>query len=122
MSTEQLGLDLVRERRDTGIDRATARAERTHRGWNDAAYYFLLSWEPPATNEGRFQAEDVVAAWRGDPPPDGRAWGGVFQRAARAGMISKVGYAPARTSNLSPKTVWQKVTGKPSAGSGTLPA
>jgi len=45
------------------------------------------------------------------PPPDGRAWGGPVRRAALAGKIRKVGYAPANTSNRSPKALWQERRG-----------
>ena len=57
------------------------------------AYASLLTFA--ATHGGRFTSEDVrEAAERGGVPlpPDPRAWGGVFRRAANAGKIRRVGF------------------------------
>ena len=55
-----------------------------------------------------FLAEEVRNFATGlDLPPDGRAWGVVFRSAAREGLIVKAGYAPAKSSNLSPKVLWR---------------
>jgi hypothetical protein len=99
------------ERRDIGIDRASSHAERVSPDWNataDAALRYYL-----AIIHGRsFLAEEFVAWARVRPnldmPPDGRAWGSVVRRAALAKRIEKVGYAPANTSNRSPKCLWRE--------------
>lgn len=41
-------------------------------------------------------------------PPDKRAWGPVIMRAFKANVIKRVGYGPARSSNLSPKCIWAR--------------
>jgi hypothetical protein len=100
----QLSIDFARARRDDGISRA---ADHAGSAWQRQARGYLLEYL--ATNTGAFLAEDVrgFAERRGiSPPPDGRAWGAVFQSAAREHLIRKVGYAPARSSNLSPKVQW----------------
>lgn len=101
---DQLAIDFVRARRDDGIQRA---GDHAGDGWKRRARGYLLEYL--ATHSGAFLAEDVreFAEERGlDLPPDGRAWGAVVQGAARDGCIRKIGYAPARSSNLSPKVQW----------------
>ena len=108
MSQMNLDLDSVRVRRDVGIQRAVDHADDVDPTWSERAYAFLQKF---LRNEpGAFLTEDVALGSLRDglsPPPDGRAWGGVIQRAAKRGAIRKVGYAPARTSNLSPKVLWE---------------
>ena len=79
----------------------------TERWTEDAARYvakFAL-----ARGLAPFLMEDAVAL----APPDlrysrdGRAWGGAAKRAQSWGCIKRVGYAQARTSNASPKVLWQ---------------
>lgn len=101
----QLAIDFARARRDDGIQRA---AEHAGDRWRRGARGYLLEYL--ACHDGPFMAEDVreFAEKRGfDFPPDGRAWGVVFQSAASEKLIVKVGYAPARSSNLSPKVQWR---------------
>jgi hypothetical protein len=99
-------------RRDLGIARAGAHADRCSEDWNDAAdvvfrhYLDMIHGVP-------FLTEEFVAWARVDTdmtmPPDGRAWGGVIRRAALAHHIEKVGAAPANTSNRSLKCLWREV-------------
>ncbi len=95
-------LDLAERKRDEGI----ARAQR-HAGdpWTEFAVNLVRRY---ASEHPQFLTEDFVDWTRGliAEPPDGRAWGAVMRIAARKGLVRKVGYAPARTSNLSPKCVW----------------
>lgn len=101
----QLAIDFVRARRDDGIQRA---ADHAGDQWRRGARGYLLEFL--SSQPGPFLAEDAraFAESRGFAhPPDGRAWGVVFQSAARAGLIVKIGYAPAKSSNLSPKVQWR---------------
>ncbi len=94
--------------RDTGMERAIDHAEREILDWGQGAHAVLMT---VAANMPAFLAEDVVAASKSHglaPPPDGRAWGAVVRRAALKGLIHKIGYAPARSSNLSPKCLWAR--------------
>jgi hypothetical protein len=97
------------ERRDLGIETAHANAEDKTPGWTDRALAYVVRFL-----EGRgdrtFLTEDVRAFAESCGlayPPDGRAWGAVTQKASRRGIIDKVGYAPAKSSNLSPKVLWR---------------
>lgn len=105
--SEQLSIDFARARRDHGIQQA---GDHAGARWRSQARGYLLEFlSLIATPEG-FLAENVrdYAERHGiDAPPDGRAWGVVFQNAARDRLIVKMGYAPAKSSNLSPKVLWR---------------
>lgn len=93
-------------RRDLGIERA---ARKSGEDWQQAALdrlrMYLRAWELPFLTED-FSHWALANDFR--PPHDGRAWGAVMQTAARRKLIRKVGYRAAKTSNLSPKVLWQR--------------
>lgn len=101
-------------RRDSGIDRVAASANSAIDGWTDIALEKVVSY---AQGHESFLMEDVRAALTEDfpGPPDARAWGSVTRRAIKEGLIIKDGYAPARSSNLSPKPVWKSLVFKDAA-------
>lgn len=101
----QISIDFARARRDDGIERAY---EHAGSRWARLARGFLLEYL--SIHRERFLAESVreFAEIRGlEDPPDGRAWGGVFRSAAHHNLIRSVGYAPAKSSNMSPKVLWE---------------
>jgi hypothetical protein len=106
MTWDRVSLAEAAARRDTGIQRAADHAEREAPGWGEIAFAFLERFA--AESAYPFLAEQVVEAAQGvvPPAPDGRAWGGIFQKASRRKVIRRVGYAPARTSNASCKPLW----------------
>lgn len=109
---------LVRARRqaDAGASRAVAHAERVQADWQARATQMVARFagakaaynhpdhEPWLAEEARAYAEREGVP----PPPDGRAWGAVMQACRRAGLIVPCGYAPAVSSNGSPKTMWKR--------------
>lgn len=102
---EQLSIDLARARRDDGIGRS---ADHAGDRWKRLAHGFVLEYL--VSHRGPFLTENLreFAEIRGlEPPPDKRAWGSVMRFAASEGLIVKVGYAPACSSNLSPKVQWR---------------
>jgi hypothetical protein len=109
MVQTNLDFKAARERRDTGMQRAADHANRVEPEWSDKAY--RLAVKMFEIRDASFLAEDVVRSLAGviPDPPDKRAWGHIFQRAARNGVIEKIGYAPAATSNCSPKVLWRRV-------------
>ena len=77
--------------------------------WSTLAYLALLEF---AAANARFTAEDarLGAHKAGLPlPPDARAWGGVFKRAVRKGLITPDGYGPRRCGHMTPTIVWRPV-------------
>lgn len=114
----QLPIDFetARRRRDIGISRAADHADADTPGWSDIAFDFLEACAK--VRAAPFLAEDIIELAKAahlEPPPDGRAWGGVFQRACRRGVIAKAGYAPAKTSNCSPKVLWRSLSARAAA-------
>lgn len=101
----QLAIDFAKARRDDGIQRA---GDHAGDAWKKAARGYLLEYLSHRRRGDDFLAEMVRDFAVGLAlPPDGRAWGAVFQSAARERLIEKVGYAPAKSSNLSPKVLWR---------------
>lgn len=98
----------ARRARDEGIARAVDHADAVAPKWSDRAYDFLTAYL--RANE-RLTSEDVREAAQGivPAPPSLRAWGGVFQRAARAGLIERAGYDTARDPkvHMNVVTVWR---------------
>lgn len=101
---KQLDMDFIRARRDDGIARVAASSGDD---WQDAAlaslHQYALTHERFLTEEARADA-DQLPDW-----VDGRAWGQVVRRAVRLGWIERAGFAPARSSNLSPKPLWRSL-------------
>lgn len=104
----QLSFDLAAARRDDGMQRAVDHAERVAAGWKRRAHGYLLEFL--CSRKESFLTEDVreFSERKGlDAPPDGRAWGAIMRAAAKEKIITKIGYAPAKSSNLSPKVLWK---------------
>lgn len=100
--------------RDLGITRAASRAHRHAPGWEDDAVEAVRRF---ALTHETFIAEDARATIAIPDGVDGRAFGAVMQRARREGLIRADGYAPANSSNRSPKVRWRSLvfTGSRSA-------
>jgi hypothetical protein len=66
-------------------------------------------------HQGPFLCEDVRAAAAGhrmiEDPPNSKAWGAAMQLARHRGAIRSCGYAPANSSNRSPKVLWEQARG-----------
>lgn len=100
--TVQTSLNL----RDAGI-----RSSAQHAGdeWQAKALQWVVL-HAIACNGEPFLAEDVRQEAERDgmePAPDSRAWGAVMRRAAAQGKIESCGYAPAKSSHMSPKVQWR---------------
>lgn len=98
-------------RRDEGMTLAVEKADRDMEGWSEEAHQSLQFFATEMGRGHRFLTEDVRAYAEFKllvvRPENERAWGAVMRRAAALGMIKKVGYAPAKSSNLSPKVQWE---------------
>jgi hypothetical protein len=105
----QTARDIAAARRDTGIARASDHARRVDPAWLEKALGYVRLHAMVAT---AFLTEDVRAMAEADglpDPPDGRAWGAVMRTAKHRGIVRAAGYAPAKSSNLSPKVWWAAV-------------
>lgn len=97
-------------RRDAGMALATDKADRDAEGWSADARAALVRYAQENPHL-QFLAEHVRQWAEGkglvSAPENGRAWGSVFRNAAADGLIVRVGYAPADSSNRSPKCLWE---------------
>lgn len=112
-------IDRAAGRKNLGIERSSARAERTSPGWQGRALEHLTNFiecrRRLASHTGEscaleFLAEEFVRYSEAQglaSPPDGRAYGAVMQSACRRGLIAKAGYRLALSSNMSPKCLWK---------------
>lgn len=90
----------------SGMARALEHAEDVCPAWGDVAFAWL---ERYARRHERFQSEDVSDAsieYGLVQPPTLKAWGSIYVRAAKAGIIRKVGYVPSRYRHSSPTPEW----------------
>lgn len=94
----------ARTRGHAAADAAADKAEKLERGWREQA---IEAVRAHAARHEHFLAEDIRL-----PIPegaDGRGSGSIVQAAARLGICAKDGYAPARTSNGTPKVYWKSL-------------
>ena len=94
--------------RDKGIKQAIDNADDKHERWSEKAYKFLTNW---IKTQYEFMTEDVrIASEKEIPkPPSNRAWGGIVVRAARAGLINKVGFSNVKNpkAHNTPASIWR---------------
>ena len=87
-----LDIKQARKLRDGGVEKAEEHAEREWTDWKEKAYEFLKYFLD--NHNGPFMAEEVrsLAAYQDFPlPPSARAWGGIIIRAAKEGLIVRMG-------------------------------
>jgi hypothetical protein len=93
------------QQRELGLERSASSAGIV---WRERALGYLREFV--ARHRAPFLAEHVraYAESRGfADPPTAKSWGPVMQRAARERIIVAHAYAPARSSNGSPKVLWR---------------
>lgn len=89
---EQAQLDFARAARDDGIRRAVGHAEADAPGWGSIALDYLQAY---CLTHAEFPGFFVVTASEREPgfpvPANSRAWGAIFTKAARIGLIADSG-------------------------------
>ena len=108
-----LSLPLARERGHDAARASAQHADRVESQWSITALQALRTFCTIKRPGRGFLAEDC-RRWAEDvrgvtPPPDARAWGHVMLKAKAEGLIVSAGYAPAKSSNGSPKVLWRVV-------------
>lgn len=112
MTQASLSFVTGRHLRDAGMHTAISNAERQTTDWPTEAMRALQMYllANPGTD---FMAEDVreyaYNTLAVPYPPHCRAWGSIFQRAAREGLIRRVRIAPVKTpsSHMANASVWR---------------
>jgi hypothetical protein len=92
--------------RDRGMTQAIEHAERIDDTFGERAYAWIVSY---AQTHRQFISEQCTAAAAAAgivSPADDRAWGAPFHRAARAGVIRKIGFGVSQRRHLSPTPLW----------------
>ena len=104
----QLAIDFTaaKQARDTGMTRATNHADAVSADWSERAYRMLCQH---ARIGNAFTSYDFRQTLHGflEEPPTPKAFGSVFTRAAKAGVIKKVGYAQHPERHASPTVLWK---------------
>lgn len=105
---EPTGADI----RDAGMQQAIDHADEVDDKWSERAYHYLATF----VNYHRepFMAEDFRAyceKYKLPDPPSLRAFGGIIARAAKAGLIRRVGFKNVTNAraHCTPAAVWQRV-------------
>lgn len=96
-------------KRDRGMHLAEQKAIKDDPRWTDDAMGAVAMY-CTAHPGAEFLTEDVrdfcAELDLADAPENAKAWGPLMRKAAKDGLIRKVGFAPARSSNMAPKVLW----------------
>lgn len=107
---KQLSIDLGKQLKEDGMQRAVDHANAVHSDWSERAYNFLKGY---IQKNAMFMSEDVRYASQGivPSPPSQRAWGHVIRRAAMEGLISKAGTKQVKNSkaHMANANVWKSL-------------
>ena len=99
-------MERVEQSARRGMDTALAHAEQIEVKWGDLALAFL---HRHARKAKKFIASDVTEAskkWGLVQPPTTKAWGSVYRRAVKRGMIQSCGTVKSPTRHGSPTVLW----------------
>ena len=104
------------ELRDRGIEKAINHANGELENWSEEAYGFLKNFIEASkqSHVNTFMTEHARSEskyFNIPDPPSSRAWGGIILRAAREGLIRKVGFREVSNpkAHCTPATVWEIV-------------
>lgn len=102
-------MDDARAARDAGMQRAIDHAADVCMDWPARAYAFLTRFA--RTHESFISEECTEEAERlgFGPPTDPRAWGAIFQKASRSGVIARDGFGISQRRHLSPTPLWRSL-------------
>lgn len=109
MRSEQLAIDFdaAIARRELGIQQSAEHANQAEDEWTGQALALLTAFALQVGRPFLIEEARAYAEVNGLPaPPDARAWGYVARKAYAKKRIDKVGFAPAASSNCSPKVQW----------------
>jgi hypothetical protein len=97
--------------RDKGIEQAVKSAESKHEEWKEIAYKAFVEWIEAKTTNHSFLLEDFREQAKSVPePPSKRAYGYLTIRAAKDGLIRKIGYASVKNpkAHAANASLWSK--------------
>lgn len=89
---------------------ASQHADSASMDWTQQASCLFVDFSKAVKKGQPFLTEDA-RAWAESqglpPPPDNRAWGFIAKAMSQCGHVVSEGYAPAKSSNGSPKVLWR---------------
>ena len=104
---KQLDLFEGMQLRDLGIKQSESHANEVEQNWSEKAYSFLVNF---CRSHRVFMAEDIRDSSIGivPEPPSQRAWGAIFVKAAKSGLIKRVGYGQVKNpkAHCTPAAIW----------------
>jgi hypothetical protein len=107
---KQVEIDFSQRITEAHIQIAEDHANAVHPNWSESAFEYLKVYL--SHTRSQFMVEDFrEAAQQVIPtPPSLRAYGAVILKAAKAGLVRKVGYGKVRNirAHRTPATLWQK--------------
>lgn len=111
MSAQQvIDFTAAREARDAGMQQSLDHAQAVNPLWGEIAYLFLLRF---ARCNASFISEDVSDAANASltfpAPPTDRAWGSVYRRAIKEGLIVQDGAGRSRRRHASICPRWRSL-------------
>lgn len=118
MSYQSTIFDAIRDGealRDVGIQMAVDHADGVSPGWSQKAFNLFASWLKDKGRGRSFKTEDFrnhcELTDAITKPPSSRAYGSLAVRAAKAGLIKKVGFATVSNpkAHCTPVTLWEVI-------------
>jgi len=103
----QVSPEQARELRDEGMQRAIEHAEADVPGWANLAYLFLCKYAKENRQFTSFDLRVAAREWGLVMPPTDKAFGSVFTKAAKNGVIRKAGYRAHPERHASPTVLWE---------------
>jgi hypothetical protein len=100
----------ARAERDAGMEAAAAGAEAQCEGWGDLALEWLRKYALEHASFISEEATDAARLWGLVEPSNSKAWGPVFKKAAKEGIIKRDGYGNSTRRHCSPTPRWRSQT------------
>lgn len=105
-----ISLDEARAARDEGMKRALDHAERDVPAWSAVALQFLRGYAAKHRQFTSFELRNAAREWGLSMPATDKAFGSVFVKAAKEGVIERAGYVPHPERHASPTVLWNSLT------------
>ena len=105
----QLNIDFARAERDLAMQAAVDAAEGRVPRWGEVAFQYIRLYATQRRGQ-RFIGRDITQAAKAyglESPASPKAWGGPVQRAVRAGVLVKVGFAQDANRHCSPVPLFE---------------
>lgn len=109
MLQPEFDFEAARAARDAGMAQAAQHAEDLQPKWGELAIERIRAYAATHPEFISEECTDWAAAQGFTSPADPRAWGAPFQKAARLGIIRKVGYGVSQRRHLSPTPLWRSL-------------